>query len=144
MEERPMSQVAIKPRAPIRRFDVFAEYNRLQALQRGLDQAHAKGYGLWVAKVVASGVQRGRKPSEPHGEPAAAERPDQQKAEQTWHVLGDEEQTDTLFDHEIVQRMGTNFYFQVFVPAIAGAFDQGQRYESIRDSIRRNWSPAPS
>ena len=75
-----MSQVAIKPRAPIRRFDVFAEYNRLQALQRGLDQAHAKGYGLWVAKV----------------------------------------------------------------PSIAAAFDQGQRYVSIRDSIRHNWSLNPS
>lgn len=139
-----MSQVAIKPRAPIRRFDVFAEYNRLQALQRGLDQAHAKGYGLWVAKVVASGTRRGRKSSEPHGEQATpAERPDRPKAKQAWHMLGDEAQTDTLFDHEIVRRMGTDFYSQVFVPTIAGAFDQGQRYESIRDTIRRNWSPAP-
>jgi hypothetical protein len=59
-------------------------------------------------------------------------------------VLGDEAQTDTLFDHEIVQRMGADFYSQVFVPAIAAAFDQRLRYESIRDTIRRNWSPVPS
>ncbi len=46
-----MTDAPIRPRAPIRRFDVFAEYSRLQGLTRGLDQAHAKGCGLWVAKV---------------------------------------------------------------------------------------------
>ncbi|HEU0026866.1 MAG TPA: hypothetical protein VFQ25_07090 [Ktedonobacterales bacterium] len=141
-----MTQTPIRPRAPIRRFDVFAEYNRLQALQRGLDPAHAKGYGLWVAKVVASGGgRRGGKPSAPPAEPGAeADRPHERPAEQPWHVLGDEPQTDALFDHEIVQRMGADFYVQTFAPAIAAALAQGQRYENIRDSIRRDWSPAQS
>ena len=140
-----MTQAPIRPRAPIRRFDVFVEYNRLQALQRGLDLAHAKGYGLWVAKVVASGGRRGGKPAASQAEPGAdAERPHERPAEQGWHALGDEPQTDALFDHEIVQRMGADFYAQVFAPAIAAALAQGQRYESIRDSIRRNWSPAQS
>lgn len=139
-----MTQTPLRPRAPIRRFDVFAEYNRLQALQRGLDPAHAKGYGLWVAKVVASGGgRRGGKSAAPYAEPeAAAGRTDERPAEQSWHVLGDEPQTDTLFDHEIVQRMGADFYSQTFAPAIAAAIAQGQRYESIRDGIRRDWSPA--
>jgi hypothetical protein len=141
----PMTQTPIRPRAPIRRFDVFAEYNRLQALQRGLDPAHAKGYGLWVAKVVASGGRRGGRSAAPHAEPGAdGERPHERPAEQAWHVLGDEPQTDALFDREIVRRMGADFYAQVFAPAIAAAVARDQRYESIRDSIRRDWSPARS
>ena len=132
------------PRLPIRRFDVFAEYNRLRALKKGLDDAHARGYGLWVAKVVASGGGR-RGVAEPkgarpegeahHGEPPAhAEAPE-------WHMLGDEPQTDALFDKEVVRRMGDDFYRQVFAPAIQQAFDEGKSYESIRDTIRKAWKP---
>ncbi len=38
--------------------------------------------------------------------------------------------------------MGTDFYTQVFTPAIAAAVAQDQRYETIRDTIRRDWTPA--
>jgi hypothetical protein len=38
--------------------------------------------------------------------------------------------------------MGADFYSHVFAPAIAAAAARGERYESIRDSIRRGWSPA--
>jgi hypothetical protein len=78
-----------QPRAPIRRFGVFAEYNRLRGLQRGLDEAHAKGYGLWVAKVVASGGGRhgGAKPAAERGEPG--ERAEQPRPEdQGWQAHG--------------------------------------------------------
>jgi hypothetical protein len=80
-----------KSRAPIRRFDVFAEYNRLRGLRRGLDAAHAKGYGLWVAKVVASGGgRRGAKPEPTGARGEQEERP--RPEEQAWHVLSDEPQ----------------------------------------------------
>ena len=135
-----MANTPIAPRAPIRRFDVFAEYSRLQGLKRGLDPEHAKGYGLWLAKVVASGGRRGGTSSEPHTHPDAGdERHPERSSVRTWRVLGDEPQTDALFERDIVQRMGSDFYTQVFAPAITAAFDQGQRYESIRDSIRRDW-----
>ena len=42
-----------KPRAPIRRFDVFADYNRLKNEAAGLPEARAKGDAIWLAKVVA-------------------------------------------------------------------------------------------
>ncbi len=46
---------APKPLAPIRRFDVFAEYKRLRGLkEEGLAASKAKGYGLWLAKIVAA------------------------------------------------------------------------------------------
>src|SRR5436305_14203002 len=44
----------IKPEATVRRFDVFAEVNRLKALREGRPEDEAKGYGVWLAKVVAA------------------------------------------------------------------------------------------
>ena len=50
---RSSAKDTLKPRRAIRRYDIFAEYNRLERLDKGMDEPHAKGYGLWVAKVVA-------------------------------------------------------------------------------------------
>lgn len=135
----------MKPRLPIRRFDVFAEFNRLEALKKGADEAHAKGYGLWVAKVVASGGGRRGTASDSRASQATdekkADKPSQKQAEQGWHLLSDEPQTDELFDKEIVHRMGDDFYAEVFAPAIAEAFKEGKSYTSIRDTIRKEWKP---
>src|SRR5690242_8299529 len=128
----PQTGAEPKPRMPIRRFDVFAEYNRMRGLKRGLDEAHAKGYGLWVAKVVASGGgRRGSAKLEPKGEPSATPGApgEQRETPQGWHFLGNEPQTDTLFDREIVRRMGPAFYTQVFAPAVDRAFEEGKSYE---------------
>jgi hypothetical protein len=141
------SETVPHPKQPIRRFDVFAEYQRLKGLQKGLDEPHAKGYGLWVAKVVASG---GRKSSSANGKHAATDmaedytKQDGAPREQEWHQLSGKPQTDTLFDHEIVIRMGKDFYSAVFAPAIAEAVEQGRSYESIRDAIRKKWKPLRS
>src|SRR5437868_4197186 len=103
-----------KPLAPVRRFDVFAEYNRVKAMkEKRMKLAKAKGHGLWLAKVVAARKFRrepktaeGQKPKEP------------QLDRQGWHLLDGKPQTDALFDHEIVERMGGTFYRKVFAPAI--------------------------
>jgi hypothetical protein len=135
----------VKPRLPIRRFDVFAEYNRRKALADGIPADEAAGYGLWVAKVVASrrfggGISsqapskvRESAPREPEEE-AQAERP-------KWHSLGGEPQTDELFEKEIVNRMGREFYDTVFAPAIAQAVAEDRSYNAIRDTIRKDWRP---
>lgn len=147
------SQNPLKPKQPIRRFDIFAEYNRLKGLEKGMDEPHAKGYGVWVAKVVASGggrrissqraaavdVKVGTK--EEHGRRKA---PHEALTEQEWHELGGEPQTDALFDHEIIQRMGPDFYAYVFAPAVVQAVDQHRSYESIRDTLRKDWNTARS
>ncbi|MEO2082551.1 MAG: hypothetical protein ABGX12_00820, partial [Desulfurobacteriaceae bacterium] len=45
----------LKPQAPIRRFDVFAEWNKIKAVKElGFPEDEAKAYGLAVAKVVAA------------------------------------------------------------------------------------------
>ncbi len=130
-----MVDSTLKPHVPIRRFDVF------------LDEPHAKGYGLWVAKVVASGGgRRAGAHVEPSGAPEAGGQGGAQRevpAEQEWHLLGGEPQTDVLFDREIVQRMGSDFYATMFAPAVAEAVRRGSSYESIRDAIRKDWTPKP-
>jgi hypothetical protein len=44
----------LKPHAMIRRFDVFAEYTRQQAIGDGIAPDVAKGYSLWLAMEVAA------------------------------------------------------------------------------------------
>jgi hypothetical protein len=97
----------------------------------------AKGYGLWIAKVVAARkFGRLRTDDRPSASEARARR------RRKWHVLSGEPQTDRLFDHEIVERMGSDFYREVFAPAISRSREQGQSYEAIRDRLRRRWKPA--
>src|SRR5215212_11870056 len=44
----------IRPLQPIRRFDVFAETKRLEAIAHNEPEDVAKGYGIRIAKIVAS------------------------------------------------------------------------------------------
>jgi hypothetical protein len=137
----------MNPRLPVRRFDVFAEYTKQQAMKDGMPEDEAEGHGLWVAKVVAARRYGGGPPPpkpKKHGDEgkgdssgeAAEKRP-----KEKWHMLGGEEQTDEMFEKEIVNRMGRQFYNTVFVPAIEEAIAQGKSYTSIRDMIRREWKP---
>ncbi len=134
----------IKPKAPVRRFDVFAEYNRIKAIQEDkMTQAKAKGYGLWVAKVVAA-QKFGRlpRPTREEREKAKAKTPEEkEKEKKAWHELGGVLQTDKLFDQEIVNRMGKPFYDKVFKPAVDKAYEEGKTYVEIRDAIRQEWKP---
>lgn len=132
----------IKPRAPVRRFDVFAEYNRLKAMkEEGLKAPQAKGYGLWVAKVVAA-QKFGRLPKPRAEKKEDAEKKEEKKARpKKWHDLSGIPQTDKLFDKEIINRMGKDFYAKIFSPAIKKAFAEEKPYVEIRDAIRREWKP---
>ena len=126
----------LKPHKPIRRFDVFAEYRKLDVQEDGMPADQAKGYGLWVAKVVAARKfrrQRGEDQPKPSG--------DKPKRRRKWRILSGEPQTDKLFDHEIVDRMGATFYREIFAPAVRAARDSGHTYEAIRDKLRRRWKP---
>jgi hypothetical protein len=132
-----------RPKAAIRRFDVFAEYAKLEALRDGRPLDAAKGHGVWLAKVVAS---RRRGPAVSLSRPGAgagrAERaggvPDE---EEKFKTLGGEVQDDARFDREIVERMGERFYEEVFAPTLRRHFERGDRYETIRDTVRRDWRP---
>ena len=127
------------PRQPIRRFDVFAEYTRQERQAKGSPQDEAKGYGIWLAKVVAA---RRFGQSGESGSKKAHKRDDEHEEEPKFRSVGDELQTDETFDHDIIDRMGVGFYQEIFVPAITEARAQGKKYEEIRDAIRKEWKPA--
>jgi hypothetical protein len=105
-----------------------------------MPEDQAAGRGIWIAKVVAS--RRGgaaapgetREVSDTDGKGTTREQP-----EEKFFSVGGKEQTDKTFEKEIVDRMGNDFYEDVFSPAIARAFEEGLRYQDIRDSIRKEW-----
>lgn len=127
------------PRMAIRRFDVFAEYSRQEQLDKGLPEDEAKGYGIWIAKVVAS-RRFGKKADGPSKKDAGGDQGGKRTAP-SFRSVGDELQTDEVFDHDIIERMGAEFYDRVFVPAIEQARAAGESYEDVRDSIRKEWKP---
>jgi hypothetical protein len=136
-------RLQLQPRAAIRRFDVFAEVNRLKALREGRPEDEAKGYGIWPAKVVA-GRRFGRKGETSDRPPPDRGRDDQEKdrPDVKFRPAGDELQTDETFDREIVERMRRNFYKRICDPAIPDAVGRGEHYEQFRDSIRSGWKAA--
>ena len=140
---------AVQPLHPIRRFDVFAETKRLEALAHGEPEDVAKGFGIRIAKIVASRRFGGAK--EP-GEKSRKRRDLIAEAEGAgdryggegggkFRAIGGELQTDETFDREIIERMGPEFYDVVFAPAIREVLEAGQKYEQFRDTIRKNWKP---
>ena len=129
------------PHQPIRRFDVFAEYTRQERREKGFPEDEAKGYGIWLAKVVAA-RRFGQKSSSDGKKPSKKDAHEEEHEEEPkFRSVGDELQTDETFDHDIIDRMGAKFYDEVFVPAISEAREEGKKYETIRDTIRRGWKP---
>ena len=130
---------SLKPLHPVRRFDVFAEVNRLDALAEGRAEDEAKGHGIWLAKVVA-GRRGGRKAETNRPVPSNAPRPAGDPLDRFKHA-GNDLQTDETFDREIIERMGEEFNDQVFAPAVQRAIERGEKYETFRDTIRVEWKP---
>ena len=138
----------LRPLQPIRRFDVFAETKRLEALSQGEPNDVAKGYGIRIAKIVASRRFGGSTAKKTHherkddsdGESAKGSRFGGEGGSK-FRALDGEIQSDETFDREIIDRMGPEFYEVVFQPAIREALDACRKYEQIRDTIRKDWKP---
>jgi hypothetical protein len=131
----------VRPQQAIRRFDVFAEYHRLDRLRERMPEDEAKGYGLWLAKVVAARKFARWKTTEDLDRLYQQEAQAKQYPPSKWRRLSGKEQTDELFDKEIIGRMGRDFFEQVFAPAIRQAYEAGKAYRDIRDTIRGDWKP---
>jgi hypothetical protein len=123
------------PRLQIRRFDIFAEWNRLKAHTRHkMKEADARAYGLAVAKVVAARKLHGAAPEQTRELKRRARQ--DEVDEPWWEHLGSGEE----FERKIIERMGRDFYAEIFQPAVRQAWDAGQRYEDIRDTLRNAWN----
>jgi hypothetical protein len=131
-----------EPKFPIRRFDVFAEFNYLKNLEHEMPDDVARGRAIWAAKVVA-GRRYGGAPSTHTGngshKPSSTGKKQDEDDDSGFRSVGGEVQTDKTFEKEIVDRMGRDFYHDVFHPAIEQAVKDGKRYEDIRDEIRKQW-----
>ena len=141
-------EAEIRPLRPIRRFDVFAETKRLEALAHGEPDDVAKGYGIRIAKIVASRRFGGSAAKKTQHERKDAPEEDSASGSRfggehggKFRALDGEIQSDETFDREIIDRMGPEFYEVVFQPAIRDALAAGRKYEQIRDTIRKNWKP---
>jgi hypothetical protein len=137
----------LRPLQPIRRFDVFAETKRLEALAHGEPDDVAKGYGIRIAKIVAS-RRFGGTPKKDHAKKKSASERESSTGDRfrgdgdaRFRALDGELQTDETFDHDIIDRMGPEFYEVVFQPAIREALAEGRKYEQFRDTIRKDWKP---
>src|SRR5829696_7446699 len=142
-------QPEIGPLQPIRRFDVFAETKRLEALAHGEPDDVAKGYGIRIAKIVASRRFGGSAAKKTHHErkdtsdrESSTESRFRGEVDGKFRALDGEIQSDETFDREIVERMSPEFYDVVFQPAVQEALAEGRKYEEIRDTIRKDWKPA--
>jgi hypothetical protein len=141
----------LRPLQPVRRFDVFAETKRLEALAHGEPEDVAKGYGIRIAKIVASkrfgGAAKKAHLDKSKGKEKTTEEPSEGRrfageGGAKFRALDGELQTDETFDHDVIDRMGPEFYDVVFAPAIRDALAAGRKYEQIRDTIRKDWKPA--
>lgn len=129
-----------KPRFPIRRFDVFADYNYLRNLEHDMPDDVARGRAIWAAKVVAGRRYGGSSVTSDRGTGKHEGNGERQNADEgAFRSVGGQVQTGETFQKEIVDRMGKDFYDQVFHPAIEQAVAEGKRYEDIRDQIRKDW-----
>ena len=140
----------VRPLQPIRRFDVFAETKRLEALAHGEPEDVAKGYGVRIAKIVASrrfgGAAKKTHYEKEKGPERTVAAEDRYRGEGggKFRALDGVLQTDETFDHEIIDRMGPEFYDVIFAPAVKEALAEGRKYEQIRDTIRKDWKPLRS
>jgi hypothetical protein len=138
-----------KPLKPIRRFDVFAETKRLEAIAHGEPDDVAKGYGIRIAKIVASKRFGGGSANKTNPRKKDTTESDSSSESRfggedggKFRALDGELQSDVTFDREIIDRMGPEFYEVVFQPAVRDALASGRKYEQIRDTIRKDWKPA--
>jgi hypothetical protein len=145
------ASTTLRPLQPIRRFDVFAETKRLEARAHGAADDVSKGYGIRIAKIVASRRFGGAPKTARHEKKPKSDREEGEttpgdrfggEGGSKFRALDGELQTDETFDKEIIDRMGPEFYERVFAPAIQDALAAGRKYEQIRDTIRRDWKPA--
>jgi len=130
----------------IRRFDVFAVFNFVQNRRKGMPEDKAKGDAIWLAKHVAGGkrikvgggVLDNKINAAKHC--ACKEEIKKEEPQAYWKSLSGIEQTDVVYDHDIVRRMGEGFYNEVFLPRIQALV--GKKYVEFRDVIKEEMDKA--
>lgn len=121
----------MKPKAPVRRYDVFAAWNYLQGLDEGQNESRAKRYGVWMATVVAARKFRRRAEDRGTAKPLPPKEP-------RTDFLGLEAAD---YEKRVRLRMGTTFHDRVFLPTLRKLRNEGRTYVEIRHEVRAEWKP---
>jgi hypothetical protein len=114
----------------IRRFDVFAEFNKQKKEAEGYPEDVAKGEGLWLAKFTAS--RRFGKGGAKKGGTGNGKGTRKAPVVTKFKSLNEIPQTDQLFDKEIVGRLGIEIYETILVKGVRKAIQSGLKYNDIR------------
>lgn len=126
-----------KPQNNIRRFDVFTECERIKYTKRGFPLYVAKGLAIWTAKLVSGGKLKKNFFSGPNtGYHKANLNSSSNNNKSVFRSLNNVPQTDLMFDKEIIERMGKEFYEQTFQPMVRDNLSQGFEYRQFRDTLR--------
>jgi len=136
----------------LRRFDVFAVYNYVNNLKKGMPDDKSKGEAIWLAKHVAGGkrvkvgggaLDNKKVNAAKHCACKSGDTPlfdgVPEQSESYWKNLSGVEQTDEMYDKDIVRRMGEQFYNEIFLPRIKEL--SGKKYVEFRDSVREELEP---
>jgi len=112
----------------IRRFDIFAIFNMVSK-KKEMGDKFAKGYGIWLARMVAGRKFGGSKSGHKSGVSTGSNK---STGVQTWMTLSGKPQTDKEYDKELENRFGTSNLHKI-ENFIEKAVFKGMSYEAIRD-----------
>jgi len=109
-----------------------------ERLSKGMKLGAAKGEALWLAKTFDArkrGHRWALRPGHTQNSPLIQGR-DQAGRVVGWKVLAKVPQTDRLFDQEVIDRMGRDFYYMVFSPTVRYRFlAKRETYMDMRDGL---------
>ncbi len=115
----------------IRRFDIFAIFNKVSK-EAEMGSKHAKGYGIWMARMVAGKKFGGGAVTTGHTSAVATTTGAKKSGVKSWHELSGKPQTDKEYDKELVTRFGEPNLITI-EDFIRNAYKKGMKYEAIRD-----------
>ena len=107
--------IKIKPHEKIRIFDLFVCYKYLQKYLKGDIYDIARRDAIWEAKIIAKKNFNPQKDRIPYID---------------GNVI-----TEDNYHSEIIDRMGSIYYYNVFEPMIKRAIQSGMRFEQIKIAL---------
>ena len=122
----------------IRRFDIFAIFNKVSK-EAELGDKHAKGYGIWMARMIAGKKFGASKPISSNSNYHPGKENEKKNGSkkkgakvQTWLELSGKPQTDKEYDGELLKRFG-GANLIALETLIRKAYKKGLEYNLIRD-----------
>ncbi|MFX1273559.1 MAG: hypothetical protein ACFFBP_18340 [Promethearchaeota archaeon] len=112
----------------IGKWDIIAEYHRIDWITKGHDQEEAKIHGIVIA-IVGYQSRLGKKTDK-----YDLEKKNGEKGVSITHRKQDKWITSKEFD-KIIKNLGKKYYDLIFSPAIQNLYDAGFSYEAVKKKV---------